>query len=96
MIAELGLAALWLAAALALLQLLLAIGIAGNTGARTARPLALVQGALTLVSFVALIALFLRTDLSVALVAANSHSAKPWIYKFAGPGETTKGRCCCG
>ena len=24
------------------------------------------------------------TDLSVELVAANSHSAKPWLYKFAG------------
>ena len=31
-----------------------------------------------------LIWLFLRTDLSVELVAANSHSAKPWLYKFAG------------
>jgi cytochrome c-type biogenesis protein CcmF len=83
-IAELGLAGLWLAAALALLQLLLAAGIAGAAGARTARPLALVQGAMALAAFAALIALFLRTDLSVALVAANSHSAKPWIYKFAG------------
>ena len=84
MIAELGLSALWLAAALALLQLLLAIGVAGEAGAKTARPLALVQAGLTLTAFVALIALFLRTDLSVALVAANSHSAKPWLYKFAG------------
>jgi cytochrome c-type biogenesis protein CcmF len=31
-----------------------------------------------------LIQLFLRTDLSVELVAANSHSLKPWLYKFAG------------
>ena len=84
MIAELGLAALWLAAALALLQLLLALGIAGEAGARPARALAIVQSALVLAAFVALIALFLRTDLSVALVAANSHSAKPWLYKFAG------------
>ncbi len=84
MIAELGLAALWLAAALALLQLLLALGVAGEAGLRAARPLALGQGALTLIAFTALIALFLRTDLSVALVAANSHGAKPWIYKFAG------------
>ena len=35
-------------------------------------------------AFLALIWLFLRTDLSVQLVAANSHSAKPWLYKFAG------------
>jgi cytochrome c-type biogenesis protein CcmF len=83
-IAELGLAALWLAAALALLQLLLALGAAKEIGATAARPLALAQGALTLVSFTALIAVFLRTDLSVALVAENSHSAKPWLYKFAG------------
>ena len=84
MIAELGLAALWLAAALALLQLLLALGVVGEASVKAARPLAMVQGALTLVAFAALIALFLRSDLSVALVAANSHSAKPWIYKFAG------------
>jgi cytochrome c-type biogenesis protein CcmF len=31
-----------------------------------------------------LLAVFARTDLSVALVAANSHSAKPFIYKLAG------------
>ena len=31
-----------------------------------------------------LIAVFLRSDMCVALVAANSHSAKPWLYKFAG------------
>ena len=84
MIAEFGLAALWLAAALALLQLLVALGVAGEPGAKAARPLALVQALLTLVAFMALVALFLRTDLSVALVAANSHSAKPWLYKFAG------------
>ena len=35
-------------------------------------------------AFLALIQLFLRTDLSVTLVAANSHSLKPWLYKFAG------------
>jgi cytochrome c-type biogenesis protein CcmF len=84
MIAELGLAALWLAAALALLQLLLALGIGKEAGLKAARPIAVAQGALTLVAFVTLIILFLRTDLSVELVAANSHSAKPWLYKFAG------------
>jgi cytochrome c-type biogenesis protein CcmF len=83
-IAELGLSALWLAAALALLQLLLALGVAGEASAKAARSLALVQAALTITAFAALIALFLRTDLSVVLVAANSHSAKPWLYKFAG------------
>ncbi|OYU41905.1 MAG: heme lyase NrfEFG subunit NrfE, partial [Burkholderiales bacterium PBB4] len=28
--------------------------------------------------------LFLRSDMSVLLVATNSHSEKPWLYKFAG------------
>ena len=84
MIAELGLAALWLAAALSLLQLLLAVGLAGDAGARAAGPLAVAQAALTCIAFAALIAVFLRTDLSVFLVAANSHSAKPFLYKLAG------------
>ena len=86
MIAETGLAALWLAAALSLLQLLLGVGYSRGImgGAATVRPIAIAQGALTLLSFGALIILFLRTDLSVSLVAANSHTAKPWIYKFAG------------
>ena len=85
MIAELGLAALWLAAALALLQFGLALA-----GARVAdlprmvAPVAVAQGVLTLLAFGCLIALFLRTDLSVALVATNSHSDKPWIYRFSG------------
>ena len=84
MIAEFGLAALWLAASLALLQLALALGIGRDAGLKAARPLALAQGVLTLAAFAGLILLFLRTDLSVELVAANSHSAKPWLYKFAG------------
>ncbi|WP_179218041.1 cytochrome c biogenesis protein CcsA, partial [Staphylococcus aureus] len=42
------------------------------------------QGAMTLFAFLMLLWLFLRTDLSVQLVAANSHSMKPWIYRFAG------------
>src|SRR5688572_8673643 len=86
MIAEAGLAALWLAAALSLLQL--GFGIAalreGEGMAPAVRPIAVVQAALVGLSFLALIQLFLRTDLSVKLVAANSHSLKPWLYKFAG------------
>ena len=31
-----------------------------------------------------LLLVFARTDLSVALVAENSHSAKPFVYKVAG------------
>ncbi|TMJ18988.1 MAG: heme lyase CcmF/NrfE family subunit [Alphaproteobacteria bacterium] len=87
MIAEAGLGALWLAAALSLLQLVL-----GAAGARAdgvelrplVRPIAVAQGLLAGFAFLMLIWLFLRTDLSVALVAANSHSMKPWLYKFAG------------
>jgi cytochrome c-type biogenesis protein CcmF len=87
MIAEFGLAALWLAAALAGLQLLagaLALSLRGEPLATVVRPVAVVQGLLALTSFAALIVLFCRTDLSVKLVAMNSHSAKPFVYKFAG------------
>src|SRR5687768_12658897 len=86
MIAEAGLAALWLAAALSLLQLLLTVGELRGwySGARAIRSVAIVQGGLALIAFAMLIWLFVRTDLSVALVAANSHSAKPFIYKVAG------------
>ena len=86
MIAEAGLAALWLAAALAALQLCLALGAGGARGKAiaTIRSVAVAQGLLAAASFVALIILFLRTDLSVLLVAENSHADKPWLYKFAG------------
>ncbi|MDQ4420802.1 heme lyase CcmF/NrfE family subunit [Sphingobium sp. DEHP117] len=87
MIAELGLAALWLAAGLALLQLVLAALGLGRARAELlsgVRPVAVAQAALCALSFAALIALFLRSDMSVLLVAMNSHSAKPWLYKFAG------------
>ena len=87
MIAEAGLAALWLAAALSLLQLFLgSAGLrpGGEQLLRLVRPVAVAQGVLAAISFLMLIWLFLGTDLSVQLVAANSHSAKPWLYKFAG------------
>ncbi|MBJ6123184.1 heme lyase CcmF/NrfE family subunit [Sphingomonas mollis] len=86
MLAEAGLAALWLAAALAALQLLMAaLGLKGNGEVMAAvRPVAVVQGVLAIVAMGVLIAVFWRSDMSVALVAANSHSAKPWLYKVAG------------
>ena len=87
MIAEAGLAALWLAAALALLQLILAVvGVRqpAETILPAVRPIAVVQALLTAFAFGSLILLFLNVDLSVALVAANDHSQKPWLYKFAG------------
>ena len=87
MMAEAGLAALWIAAALSLLQL--CAGVSASLGEGQVlrpmiRPVAIAQGALAALSFLLLIQLFLATDLSVKLVAANSHSAKPWLYKFAG------------
>ncbi|MCP3734476.1 heme lyase CcmF/NrfE family subunit [Sphingomonas sp. RP10(2022)] len=87
MTAEFGLAALWLAAALAALQLAMAaLGLLRGQAAPIAavRPIAIVQGALAALAMAALIALFLASDMSVKLVVENSHSAKPWIYKFAG------------
>ncbi|MFL6752479.1 MAG: heme lyase CcmF/NrfE family subunit [Sphingomicrobium sp.] len=85
MIAEAGLAALWLAAALAALQLMLAIAAvrANLPVARAIRSITLVQGVLTLIAFAMLLLVFARTDLSVALVFENSHSAKPFVYKVA-------------
>ena len=87
MIAEIGLAALWLAAALAVLQL-----IGGVFGARDesselaalVRPAAVMQGVLCAVSFLALVYAFAVTDLSVKLVATSSHSMKPLAFKLSG------------
>jgi cytochrome c-type biogenesis protein CcmF len=87
MIAEFGLASLWLAAALAALQLIAAwLGQreGGETLARVVRPAALVQALLCGLAFLMLLWVFARTDLSVALVAENSSSEKPMIYKIAG------------
>ncbi len=87
MIAELGLGALWIATALSLLQLLsgaTALRPGGEAMLPAVRPIAVAQAIVAAIAFAALILVFLRTDLSVALVAENSHSAKPWLYKFAG------------
>ncbi|WP_296678745.1 heme lyase CcmF/NrfE family subunit [Novosphingobium sp.] len=87
MIANFGLAALWFAAALAILQMVaagLSIRRDNPVLAGLVRPAAIVQGLLAAAAFGALIALFWRTDLSVKLVAMNSHSAKPLLYKIAG------------
>ena len=88
MIAELGLAALWLAAALAALQmaagfLTLRDGAEGAV-AGLIRPAAIVQGVLVTLSFAMLVWLFAVTDLSVKLVASNSHSMKPLVFKLSG------------
>ena len=88
MIAELGLAALWLAAALAALQMIAGFMAVRDEGAselaKLIRPAAIVQGALVAFSFAMLVWLFAMTDLSVKLVASNSHSMKPMIFKLSG------------
>src|ERR1041384_1574050 len=86
MLAEAGLAALWLPGGLAALQVVLMVGALRGAAdaARPMRAIALVQGALTLVAFAMLLLVFATTDLSVALVVENSHSAKPFVYKVAG------------
>ncbi|MFY8047859.1 MAG: heme lyase CcmF/NrfE family subunit [Erythrobacter sp.] len=90
MIAEIGLAALWLAAALAVLQM-----VSGGFALRSvegtpdpmaiyARPAAVVQAVLAVLAFILLLYAFAVTDLSIKLVATNSHSMKPMIYKLTG------------
>ncbi|SOB86951.1 cytochrome c-type biogenesis protein CcmF [Sphingomonas guangdongensis] len=87
MIAEAGLAALWLAAAVALLQLVLA-GVALRGGQAevlaAVRPVAVTGGVLALLAFLCLVAVFVRSDMSVLLVVENSHSAKPLLYRISG------------
>jgi len=85
--AEAGLAALWFAAALAALQLVMAaMGL--RTGREdvlaATRPIAVVQGVLAAIAMGCLVSVFLASDMSVRLVVENSHSAKPWLYKLAG------------
>ncbi len=87
MIAEIGLAALWLAAALAVLQLLAGfLGVRDENSALVAlvRPAAVLQAGLCAVSFGALVYAFAVTDLSVKLVATHSHSMKPMAFKLSG------------
>ncbi|MES2327724.1 MAG: heme lyase CcmF/NrfE family subunit [Pseudomonadota bacterium] len=86
MIAEAGLAALWLAAGLAAYQFVLML-LALRSQIDVVRPMravAVVQGVLTLVAFAMLLLVFAQSDMSVKLVFENSHSAKPFIYKVAG------------
>jgi cytochrome c-type biogenesis protein CcmF len=87
MIAEFGLAALWLAAALAALQLVAAwLGqrTGGEALALVVRPAAVTQALLCGLAFLMLLWVFARTDLSVLLVAENSNPQSPLIFKIAG------------
>ena len=72
MIAETGLAALWLAAALALGQFgfgMLALGQQGARFRAALAPVAVVQALLVSLGFACLSAVFARSDMSVVLVA---------------------------
>ena len=90
MIAEIGLAALWLAAALAVLQLVsgaLALRADDDEALSLAmytRPAAVVQALLAGLAFIMLLWAFAITDLSIKLVATNSHSMKPFLFKITG------------
>jgi cytochrome c-type biogenesis protein CcmF len=85
--AELGHFALILAFLVALVQAVVPLvgasrGWAGWMG--LAAPAATVQFLLTAVAFGVLTLAFVRSDFSLALVVANSHSDKPLIYKITG------------
>ncbi len=90
MIAEIGLAALWLATALAALQLVSGVlALREQDGVEPqiaiyARPAAIVQAGLAILAFATLLYAFAVTDLSIKLVATHSHSLKPFLYKLTG------------
>jgi cytochrome c-type biogenesis protein CcmF len=86
LIVELGAFCLALALASSLAQAL-AAGWAWNGGAAlrgAARAAAYAAFAATAASFAALTWAFLASDFSVAVVAANSHTEKPILYRLAG------------
>ena len=86
MITELGHLALWFAAALALVQTLaVGVGLARRDQGLTnlARPAALAQAALTAAAMAALFHAFVTSDFSVKIVAENSHTMKPLLYKYS-------------
>ena len=80
MIAELGHLLAFLALATAAAQS--ALGL--TTGGEAPRRLAVATGMFTALAMLTLIISFVRLDFSVALVAHNSHSLKPIIYRIAG------------
>ena len=92
MSAELGHVALWLAAAAAAAQGWLGLRAqppAGSSPQTTQTMQALArlstaQGAFLVAAFVLLMLGFVRSDFSLALVAAHSHAAKPLIYRITG------------
>lgn len=87
MITELGHFALILAAVVAVFQMIVPM-IGAHKGWQgwmaAADPAAVSQFLLTLMSFGALTVAFVTSDFSLHLVWANSHSAKPMLYKISG------------
>ncbi|HKO07090.1 MAG TPA: cytochrome c biogenesis protein CcsA, partial [Alphaproteobacteria bacterium] len=87
MIAEIGHFALVLALCVALVQASVPLwGAARGNGAlmALARPAAQAQFVLVLIAFLALMYAFASSDFSVFVVAENSHSTMPLVYKLAG------------
>ncbi len=87
MIAEIGHFALILALPVALVQgLVPLLGFRRGDAAwmAVARPAAQAQLALIAIAFAALTHAFVTSDFSLAVVAQNSHSAKPLLYKITG------------
>jgi len=87
MIVELGHFALLLATVTALVQASLPLAGAARSDARwmgVARPAAIAQFLLLLAAFLVLTRAYVNSDFSVLNVAANSHSAKPLLYKITG------------
>src|SRR5215213_5151305 len=87
MIPELGHFALILALAVALVQGTLPLVGAVRGDARLmalGSTAALTQALLVIVAFAALTQAYVTSDFSVANVVANSHSAKPLVYKISG------------
>ena len=87
MIAETGQIALLIAATFALLQAVLgfsALRPGGEPLLRAVRPVAIVQAAMTVTAFAMLLLVFSRTDLSVKLVAEDSATTLPLLYRVTG------------
>ncbi|MYF88956.1 MAG: heme lyase NrfEFG subunit NrfE, partial [Boseongicola sp. SB0676_bin_33] len=87
MVVEIGHFALILALAVACLQAVLPLVGAHRRWSAwiaVAEPAALLQAVLLAVAFAALTYAFVTSDFSVRLVAANSHTLKPMIYKVSG------------
>ncbi len=87
MIAELGRFALLLALMVSIAQSILPLVGASRGDARAMAfgdSAAVAQGALLIFAFACLMYCFAVSDFSVELVATNSHTAKPMIYKLSG------------